>query len=224
MHPSRLAPPRPAPRPPWPQLEARPSGLYSFKPAVQRALRPTAERLAARGIGPDALSAAAVALALAGAALLMAGPRPLLALLAPIACLRLACNALDGMLARAAGHPGPRGYLVNELSDRLADALLLVALAWSSGLEPRLGMLAPLAALLGSHLAVAGQAAGAARQAGGLMGKAERMAVLAVAGVAAAVADSRLPLDLALLAILVGAAVTLAARAWRLHRGLDTRA
>jgi CDP-diacylglycerol--glycerol-3-phosphate 3-phosphatidyltransferase len=195
-------------------------GLYQLKPAFQRTLLPLARRLAEWHVSPDMLSAASVLISLVGAGLLLLGPTRAAALLAPLAVARLACNALDGMLARAAGRTDPRGYVVNEITDRVSDVLLLAALSAASGIDPRLGALVLVLSLLGSHLAVVSRAAGGQRPTSGPMGKSERMAVLALAGLAASATDGRWPLEAGVWAILAGLVVTIADRTRRIERGL----
>lgn len=199
-------------------------GLYELKPSFQRRLQPLAERLVMGRVRADVLSGLGVLAALAGAGLLLWGPPESLALLAPIALARLACNALDGMVARATGQASGRGYVVNELSDRAADVVLLGALGLGSGADPWLGGLALVFTLLSSHLAVAAHAAGGRRLVGGPMGKAERMAVLGLAGLAAAALHSRTPLGVALWIVVVGLAFTLAGRARQVGRELGALA
>ena len=58
-----------------------------------------------------------------GAALALQPGRPLwLLLLPPLLLLRLALNALDGMLTREFHQATPSGAVLNELGDVLADA------------------------------------------------------------------------------------------------------
>ena len=52
--------------------------------------------------------------------------------------LRLLCNLLDGMVAVEGGRSSPVGALYNEVPDRVADSLLLVALGYAVGI-PWLG-------------------------------------------------------------------------------------
>lgn len=196
-------------------------GLYQLKPAFQRVLRPTADWLVVRQVSPDLLSAASVMCALAGASVLLWAPLSAAALLAPLVVARLALNALDGMVARSTQRTDPRGYVVNELTDRVSDVLLLGALALSAGADQRVGVLGLVFALLGSHLAVASQAAGGPRPTSGPMGKSERMAVLGLAGVAAAAANGRWPLEIAVWLMLLGLLMTLADRARRIGRGIS---
>src|SRR5690606_15620828 len=98
--------------------------------------RKLASVLARSPVTANQISMASVLFALAGAASLLLWRSPL-AMLVCAACiqLRLLCNLLDGMLAIEGGRSTPAGPLYNEFPDRIADALLLVALGHAAG-EP----------------------------------------------------------------------------------------
>lgn len=153
--------------------------LYAIKPRFQATLRALAGRLTGWGVSADALTACGLlAAALAGATLAGAGRRWWLLLVPPLLFIRIACNALDGMVARLAGTARPRGTVLNEAADRAADLLCFGGLV-ASGALPRPVELALLPLLLlVSYLGVIGQAAGGARRYEGPLGKADRMLAL----------------------------------------------
>ena len=75
--------------------------LYALKPRFQQQLRPIAGRLHQRGVSANQVTLAALLLAVATAGVIGLWPTPtLLLLLPPVLFLRMALNALDGMLAR----------------------------------------------------------------------------------------------------------------------------
>jgi phosphatidylglycerophosphate synthase len=156
--------------------------------------RPTAAALAAalarRGVRPNHVSLAGLAFALLAAGALVAVPHastPLQAavLVAAAAAiqLRLACNLLDGLLAVEAKLGSPTGELYNDVPDRFADLVILVAagfaIAWDWG--GALGWAAAAAALLTAYVRVLGGALGARQHFLGPMAKPHRMAVLTAA-------------------------------------------
>lgn len=153
--------------------------LYAIKPRFQALLRRLAAWLAGRDVSADALTGwGLVCAALAGATIALAGPGPWLLLAPPLLLARIACNALDGMVARAQGAARPWGTVLNETGDRLADVLCFGGLILSGALpRPVATALLPLV-LLVSYLGVIGQAAGGARRYEGPLGKADRMLVL----------------------------------------------
>jgi len=155
-------------------------GIYGLKPAFRRSLAPLLR--AFPRLSPNAVSLAAVGVAaLAAVALLLAPQRHWLWLLVPLLVfVRLALNALDGMLAQAQGSSSRRGELVNELSDRVSDTLILGALALSGAVPLVAGAAALVATLLVSYAGILEKAAGGVRNYAGPMGKADRMALLAL--------------------------------------------
>ena len=105
--------------------------LYALKPAFQTLLRPLAGRLVRAGVTANAVTVAALVLSLAegGAiALWPASPWPFLAL--PLVLLvRMALNALDGIMAREHGQASRLGAILNEAGDMVSDLALYLPFA-----------------------------------------------------------------------------------------------
>jgi phosphatidylglycerophosphate synthase len=100
------------------------------------------------------------------------------------------------------------GEVWNELADRVADVVMIGALAFVAAVGPLLAGAATVAALLASYVGITSRAVGAPRQYGGVMSKPGRMIVLATAApLALLLADGR-PLMLGALVIAGGALVT----------------
>jgi CDP-diacylglycerol--glycerol-3-phosphate 3-phosphatidyltransferase len=188
-------------------------GLYTIKPAFQRTLRPVEDWLVARRVHPDRLTLAALGVALIGGAALALSPvAPGLLLLVSVAALaRLALNALDGLVARRLGLARPWGEVVNELGDRLADLAFFGGLLLRPEARLELGAAALAAMLLSSYVGLLGKAAGGRRQYGGVLGKADRMLLLALAAPMLPV-HGALVVNGVLALTLVGALATLAQR------------
>jgi CDP-diacylglycerol--glycerol-3-phosphate 3-phosphatidyltransferase len=187
-------------------------GVYAIKPRFQQALLGIERRLVARRVHPDYLTLGALALSLAGAGLLI-GARWLPGLLLGVpfvAIVRLALNALDGMVARDLGVARPWGEVLNELCDRLSDTALLLGATLASGVWAPAGVAAVVLVLLSSYLGLAVKAAGGPRLYLGVMGKADRMIALAVASVAALAVPAAMTVFLVMVA--AGALVTLVQR------------
>jgi CDP-diacylglycerol--glycerol-3-phosphate 3-phosphatidyltransferase len=197
-------------------------GLYAAKPAFQRRLARVADWLARSGVHPDVLTYAGVGCGvLGGLALGMGGQSTaLLWLVPPLAAVRLALNALDGMVATRRGMARPWGKVLNELADRLADVAFLGPLLLVPGASSVLVTAALCVTLLVSYTGVLAEAAGTRRQYGGLMGKADRMLWLALACAATAASGSFLPLQALPLVLLGGGLVTLVQRGGRAHAAL----
>lgn len=132
------------------------------------------------GLTADGISILSLVFAAAGAAALLLLPAPwnLLAGAAGVQ-LRLLCNLLDGMVAIEGGKKSKVGVLYNEVPDRVADSLFLVALGYATGI-PWLGWLAALAAAVTAYIRVLGGTYGLAQDFRGPMAKQHRMAVMTV--------------------------------------------
>ncbi len=130
------------------------------------------------GLTADGISILSLVVATAGAAALLLLPRPwnLLACAAGVQ-LRLLCNLLDGMVAIEGGRKSKVGVLYNEVPDRVADSLFLVALGHEIG-APWVGWLAALAAAVTAYIRVLGGTFGLAQDFRGPLAKQHRMFVM----------------------------------------------
>jgi CDP-diacylglycerol--glycerol-3-phosphate 3-phosphatidyltransferase len=173
--------------------------IYLLKPRFQALLRPAVGALAAAGVTANQITLLACALSvLLGLALATQGlPRAAWALLPLWLLLRMALNAVDGMLAREHGQASKLGALLNELTDVVADAALYLPLAWLAPFDPAwVGAFIVLAGL--SEFAGAlGPTIGASRRYDGPMGKSDR--AFYVGAIALWAAFQPLPAELALL-------------------------
>ena len=98
--------------------------MYELKPRFQSLLRPFVARLAGAGVTANQVTLAALALSLLGGAAIAMGPgvRAVLLLLSLLLLVRMALNAVDGMLAREHGQISALGGLLNELGDLVSDS------------------------------------------------------------------------------------------------------
>lgn len=190
------------------------NGLYDVKPWFVRKLRRIEDALVARRVSPALLTWGAVAVSvLAGVALAAGGitrDYSWWLLVPPLAVIRLALNALDGGVARRTGRTGTAGAIANEMGDRAADTALIVPAAFV--VEPALALGATAAAYLTSLTGVLGCAFGTGRLNGGPMGKADRVAVIAVGTTLGVALTSPLPVTCALVTTVAGCALTLVFR------------
>lgn len=189
-------------------------GIYRIKPWFQRRLHGAEAFLVRRGVHPDYVTAAALALSVLGGLALHASRWvPLLLLLViPVAIGRTALNALDGLVARGTGLARPFGEVLNEFCDRLSDVALLTGVSFAVGANPHLGAATIVVMLLSSYLGTAAKAAGGRRQYGGVMGKADRMIYLSIAVVPAALFPALPVLTVYLAVVLAGLLVTIVQR------------
>lgn len=194
--------------------------IYALKPAFRRVLRPV--HRAMERLHPDAISGLAVLCAAAAAVSLWQAPdHAWLYLLAPVLFfLRIAFNALDGMVAQSRGLASPRGEMVNEFSDRINDTLIFGGL-WVSGVAPDLLVGGALVVtLLVSYLGILSRAAGGERRFDGPAGKADRMAIVGVACVVAFFGPRDQALSIACGLVIGLGIITLGVRWFRGRAGL----
>lgn len=132
------------------------------------------------GFTADGISILSLVFAGCGAAGLLLLPEPWNLLAAAVGVqLRLLCNLLDGMVAIEGGRKSKVGVLYNEVPDRVADSLFLVALGYAIG-TPWLGWLAALAASVTAYIRVLGGTFGLAQEFRGPLAKQHRMFVMTV--------------------------------------------
>src|SRR3954463_7560777 len=109
--------------------------VYTFKPRFQALLRPCTGALHRLGITANQITVGAGVVSVAVGVLLAANAqRPALFLVLPVwLFLRMACNAIDGMLAREFDGTSRLGAYLNELSDVVSDAALYLPFAFVAG-------------------------------------------------------------------------------------------
>lgn len=150
------------------------ASIYEFKPKFQAVLRPFMRGLRALGFTPNGLTLLALAGSGAVGAWLWFCPAPVdrLWILPLWLLVRMALNALDGMMARELKMQSRLGAILNELSDPLSDALLFLPLA---RLAAPAGVVAfAILAVLTEFSGVLNRALGGARTYHGPMGKSDR--------------------------------------------------
>lgn len=180
--------------------------------------------LASTAISANQISVLSVVFAAAGAGALLAasGPWPLVVCAACIQ-LRLGCNLLDGMVALEGGKKSPVGVLYNEIPDRIADSLFIVAAGYCVH-WPWLGWCGALLAALTAYIRALGGSLGLAQDFRGPMAKPHRMAVLTIGCILGAAESARWGTHYALLAavlvITVGSLITCATRIRAMARAL----
>ena len=162
--------------------------LHRFRAVADRLLVPFVDVAEALGLTPDGVSVIAFVFAGAagGAFALAGGQGPLWLYLA--ASFFVFANGwldlVDGALARSLGTDSKGGDLLDHVLDRYADVLIIAGLAAGADAYA-LGLLAVTGVLLTSYLGTQIQAVGLGRQYGGLLGRADRLALVGIVGVVA---------------------------------------
>jgi CDP-diacylglycerol---glycerol-3-phosphate 3-phosphatidyltransferase len=167
--------------------------IYQIKPHFQALLRPLVRGLAAAGVTANQVTLAAALLSVAaGAVLAYWAAQQLIWLLLPMVLfLRMALNAIDGMLAREHGQKSALGAFLNELCDVISDAALYLPFALvpetqrliieyydklpvPQGIDPIVVIIAVLLAVISEMAGVIAVQVGAERRYDGPMGKSDR--------------------------------------------------
>jgi CDP-diacylglycerol--glycerol-3-phosphate 3-phosphatidyltransferase len=150
--------------------------IYDLKPKFQALLRPLSVALARGGVSANGVTLGALALSLAhGAWLALAAQSRWPFLLLPVTLfVRMALNALDGMMAREHGMASPAGAVLNELGDVISDTALYLPFALVAGVNAALVVLVVILAIIGEMAGALGPLHGAARRYDGPLGKSDR--------------------------------------------------
>jgi CDP-diacylglycerol---glycerol-3-phosphate 3-phosphatidyltransferase len=158
--------------------------IYALKPAFQNLLRPIAQAIARAGGSANQVTVVAmVGSAAVGGAIYCypAASWPLL-LVGPWLFLRMALNAIDGMLAREHGQKSALGGVLNELGDVVSDATLYLPFALVPGFDHTLTVIVVLLATLTEMTGVVCVQIGASRRYDGPFGKSDRAFVFGAMG------------------------------------------
>lgn len=168
--------------------------VYDLKPRFQNLLRPLMRGLAAAGLTPNAVTLMAlVGSILVGALVSQAGKHPTLLLLLPVwLFVRMALNAIDGMMARELGKATNLGAVLNELGDALADLGLYLPLAFVAERAHWPVIAFAIGAVLTEFCGVTARALGASRRYDGPMGKSDRAFIVGALGLVTFITDRAL--------------------------------
>jgi archaetidylinositol phosphate synthase len=161
--------------------------LDRLRPVAERALDPFVDAADRVGLTPDGVSVVAFALAVAaGVAFLLAADRRLLYLVGAMLVFgNGVLDLLDGQLARRQEVASAAGDLLDHALDRYADIAVIAGLA--AGVERyAVGFAAVTGVLMTSYLGTQAQAVGLDRVYGGLVGRADRLALVGIVGAVAA--------------------------------------
>lgn len=160
------------------------ASIYDVKPQFQALLRPLTNRLANWGVTANHVTIAAVVMSLLTGLALYLGRdhRSVLLLLPVVLFVRMALNAIDGMLAREHDQKSALGAILNELGDVISDAALYLPLASIPGFPPQLIVATVLLAILTEMAGVIAVQIGASRRYDGPMGKSDRAFVFGALG------------------------------------------
>ncbi|MGK2922854.1 MAG: CDP-alcohol phosphatidyltransferase family protein, partial [Methyloceanibacter sp.] len=138
--------------------------------------RPVAAWLVQAGVSANAVTIAALVLSAAQGAWLAFEPGAALPLLLlPVTLfVRMALNAVDGLMAKEHGMITPQGAVLNELSDVIADAALYLPFALIPGVNAPLVVLVVVTGIVAEMTGALGPLIKASRRYDGPFGKSDR--------------------------------------------------
>lgn len=159
------------------------ASIYSLKPGFQKLLQPAVKTLAGMGVSANQITIAALLLSLGtGAVIAWSRSTRALLLLAPVLLIRMALNAMDGMLAREYHQKSTGGAILNEIGDVISDVGLYLPLAVvpGFGLWPIVAIV--ILSILTEMTGVMGVEIGASRRYDGPLGKSDRAFLFGLMG------------------------------------------
>ena len=108
--------------------------IYSLKPQFQKLLIPIVDLLGKRGVTPNQVTLFALVLSMGfGVALFLTKSVFLMFMLPLFLFIRMALNAIDGVLAKRFNLQSELGRVLNELSDVVSDVFLYLPFAFITG-------------------------------------------------------------------------------------------
>jgi archaetidylinositol phosphate synthase len=176
--------------------------LDRLRPLASRALGPFVGAADAVGLTPNGVSVIAFGVAVAaGGAFYLATS---LAYVVGAVCVFLNgwLDLVDGALAREQGVASDAGDFLDHVLDRYADIVIIAGLAAGVG-RYGLGFAAVTGVVMTSYLGTQIQAVGLGRAYGGLVGRADRLALMGLTAVVAAAVPGPLVSGLSAVALLL---------------------
>lgn len=151
------------------------ASIYDIKPLFQKLLRPLVRSLAVKGVTANQVTVFAAAGSLVLGSLLWLLPNNFFLALVPLwLFVRMALNAIDGMLAREFNQKSNLGGILNELGDLVSDCALYLPFAAISPCYPILVLVVVLLALLTEVAGILKLESRSSRRYQGPLGKSDR--------------------------------------------------
>ncbi len=130
--------------------------IYKIKPAFQKLLQPFLNGLHKAGVTANQLTLAAIFLSIAmGYAVYNYQKFPILLLFVAFGyLLRMALNALDGMMATQFNMKSKLGEVLNELGDVISDTVIILPFVIIPGINPIVVVLFAILAIINEYAGV----------------------------------------------------------------------
>ncbi|MDX2250238.1 MAG: CDP-alcohol phosphatidyltransferase family protein [Bacteroidia bacterium] len=157
--------------------------VYQLKPRFQQMLIPVLKSLHKQGVTPNFLTLSAVFLSfLIGLSVGFTPQMPVLIWMVPGGLLlRMALNALDGMMARTYQMQSKTGEVLNEIGDVVSDIMVYLPLVILMPEWQLLLVLFVLMSVINEFAGVLGKVLGGERRYDGPMGKSDRAFTIGLA-------------------------------------------
>lgn len=159
--------------------------IYDLKTKFQDLLRPLVNTLANLGVTANQVTVGAFLLSAIWGFCILGFPTygwPFY-LLPVVLLVRMALNAIDGMLAKEHDQKTPLGAILNELGDVLSDTVLYLPFAIIPGIDECLVVFVVILAIISEMTGVISVQIGASRRYDGPMGKSDRAFAFGFMGV-----------------------------------------
>ena len=156
--------------------------VYNLKPVFQKLLQPILHALYKIGVTANQLTISAVILScLMGFGFLQYHTFYLGILIIPFGLLlRMALNALDGMMARQYDMQSQLGEILNEIGDVVSDIAIIFPFVILPGINPVIIILFGVLAILNEFAGILSKAIGKERRYDGPMGKSDRALIIGI--------------------------------------------
>lgn len=158
--------------------------IYKIKPKFQQLLLPVLKSFHNIGISANQITIASILLSLAiGVAFWFAGSNKYLFLALPIGLfIRMALNALDGMMARTYNQQTKKGEILNEIGDVISDLFIFFPLLLFERDNLYLIVIFLCLSIINEFAGILGKVVSKIRQYDGPMGKSDRAFVMGIYG------------------------------------------
>ncbi|EMA69128.1 CDP-alcohol phosphatidyltransferase [Halorubrum aidingense JCM 13560] len=176
--------------------------LDQYRSVADRLLGPWVRAAAKLGLSPDQVSVLAFAVAVGAGGAFAVGDPVFYLLGAVLVLLNGWLDLVDGALARHLSVSSDGGDLLDHVLDRYADIAIIAG--FTAGIDAyALGFAAVTGVLMTSYLGTQIQAVGIGREYGGLLGRADRLALMGIVGVVAAAYSAPLVVGLNVVGLLL---------------------
>ncbi|CDG87415.1 CDP-alcohol phosphatidyltransferase family protein [Xenorhabdus bovienii] len=178
--------------------------IYDLKPRFQNLLRPIVIYLYKQGITANQVTLTALFLSIFAGSLLSLFPSPHLYWLLPVFLfIRMALNAIDGMLAREHNQKSHLGAIYNELGDVISDVALYLPFCLLPDVNSLSLLIILFLTILTEFIGVLAQTIGASRRYDGPIGKSDRAFIFGAYGLIIAIFPSTLGWSSSLFAFMI---------------------